>query len=918
MTDWLWSRRAFLQNAGLSLPTLRLFSSARSVPVSGGQNEPESVDSGKFTPVDLSHYFTAKPSDFASREQVKNMLVADPHMDWMIGSADRDGLLHTPSGKQCFRGIKFQLAEEGEQKCWIILSNRNESWLTNAIEIPINQKAGSVCLAQFCDWDVNETPPRDRDVLERVGQQLAEFVYEYRDGSQEVLPIRRRFEVNEPLVEFGDLSFLSVGQAREVATKLTDPIGNAENDWGPLQKGVRDGSYPWGVSSSVWISALPNPHPDKTIKALLIRATCEDTLAVCGLTLFHGNGNPLRYGRLSTYQISLPERVGNEPDRWKVDVDLGVIARTWFPVRFEPEEWLAAPNAGLGAYAAKAPENRYLYIELTANPEATLRLHDLKLATTYVFDLNGAETGEEIKPSDAAPAGVQVQILEREKMWLHGQVLDSATQRPTPVRLAFRSAQGRYIPPYGHRTEINVGWFQDYGADLKLLDDSFAYVDGTFQVELPVGDVYLEMTKGFEYAPVRRKLQIQPGQRELKLEINRIANLQSEGWVTADTHVHFLSPTTALLEASAEGLNLVNLLAAQWGDMFSNVGDITNEPLLSRDKNTMVWVGSENRQHILGHIGLLGQRSPVFPMSAGGVDESYFGDPLWNSMAEWADQCREGGGLVVSPHFPYPKGEVAADVALGKLDAVEIWPQLSAFGAQAGHFNSLRYLDWYHYLNCGYRLPVVGGTDKMGADIAVGANRAYAYIGKEEFTFANWARAVRSGNTFVTSGPLLHFQADGHTPGQEITFPDGSGTIEVQASAKSFVPFHRLEIVMNGEVIASREATQGTRELSLTDRVRVTKPGWIAARCSSELVPFVPWRNMVQAHTSPVYLVLPGQELFSPKVAAYMLALIDGSQAFVENLAVRPDQERMMRVLKTFEDARARLHRRLHDHGIAH
>ena len=99
-------------------------------------------------------------------------------------------------------------------------------------------------------------------------------------------------------------------------------------------------------------------------------------------------------------------------------------------------------------------------------------------------------------------------------------------------------------------------------------------------------------------------------------------------------------------------------------------------------------------------------------------------------------------------------------MVLGKLDAVELWPQRPD-GAQPGHFNFLRFLDWYRYLNCGYRLPAVGGTDKMGAYMPVGANRAYAHIGEEEFNFANWAKAVRSGNTFVTSGPLLVFQADG-------------------------------------------------------------------------------------------------------------------------------------------------------------
>jgi hypothetical protein len=143
-------------------------------------------------------------------------------------------------------------------------------------------------------------------------------------------------------------------------------------------------------------------------------------------------------------------------------------------------------------------------------------------------------------------------------------------------------------------------------------------------------------------------------------------------------------------------------------------------------------------------------------MSAAGPDESYLGDPLWNSMAHWADACRAAGGLAVSVHFPYPTGEIAADVVLGKIDAVELWPQRPA-GPQRGHFNFLRFLDWYRYLNCGYRLPAVGGIDKMGAYMPVGANRAYAYIGQEEFNFASWAKAVRTGNTFVTSGPRALF-----------------------------------------------------------------------------------------------------------------------------------------------------------------
>jgi len=145
------------------------------------------------------------------------------------------------------------------------------------------------------------------------------------------------------------------------------------------------------------------------------------------------------------------------------------------------------------------------------------------------------------------------------------------------VRLAFRSQDGRYIPPYGHRTEINDGWFQDYGGDVKLMDSSFAYVDGTFQVELPVGEVMWSSPKVLNTG-LSRRLNIQLGQRELTLEVSRFMDLRAQGWMTADTHVHFLSPSTAVLEGQAEGLNLVNLLAAQWGDLFTNVGDLRSAP----------------------------------------------------------------------------------------------------------------------------------------------------------------------------------------------------------------------------------------------------------------------------------------------------------------------------------------------------
>jgi hypothetical protein len=250
-------------------------------------------------------------------------------------------------------------------------------------------------------------------------------------------------------------------------------------------------------------------------------------------------------------------------------------------------------------------------------------------------------------------------------------------------------------------------------------------------------------------------------------------------------------------------------------------------------------------------------------------------------------------------------------MVLGKIDAVELYPH-------GEHFNTLRFYDWYRYLNCGYRVPAVGGTDKMGAYMPVGANRTYAHLGDEQFSFENWAKAVRKGNTFMTTGPLLLFQAEGRAPGDEIVLGAGGGTVEVQVEARSFVPFHRLEVVLSGRVVASKEEAAGTQEMTLKEKVPASGPGWLAARCASRLGPTTAWQLGIQAHTSPVYLSVPGQDLFSAPAAAYLLTLLDGAETWVDNLATRPDPERLAKARKTLTDARAHLHRRMHEHGVKH
>ena len=812
-----------------------------------------------FTPIDLERHFNTSATEFGPRDQLRYR--------------SEGGLIRTPAGKQQMRGIPFLLGSgDVRRKTWIGLSTPAAAWAATTVEIPVGQKGKYICLAQFCDWDPHEVRPSGVDDIEKVGELLAEAVIRY-DSGENVLPIRRRFEVGAPSMPWGHWNFLSYTYAQLEPTQLSEGTGMR---WGTNQTSIRDPGGP----PLVWVCALPNPEPERTIRSIVLRSASPDPLLVCGLTLFHGPEHPLRYGRLNVYRVSLP-KAENMEDDWKATVDLGVVARSYVLSPFDASAWLRAPDAALGERRSSAP-SRHLYVEITSNPSAVLTLTNSDTGKRHLFDLGKAAPGKQLQ---AREGSVSIEFLEPDRTWVHGRVLDGATRRPTPVRLAFLSHDGRYIPPYGHRREINDGWFQDYGADLKLRDSSFAYVDGTFQVELPVGEVYVEIAKGFEYTAVRRRLTIAAGQRQLDLEIPRQFDLRAQGWVTADTARPLSLTVDGGSGGQAEGLNLIHLLAAQWGDLYTNVGDLAHGPLTSPDRETVVWPGTENRSHLLGHVGLLGGHGePVYPLSGAfpsGPDEAYFGEALWTSMADWTDACRARHGLAISVHFPYPTAEIAADIVLGKIDAVEL-------RIQNDHFNNLRFLDWYRYLNCGYRLPVVGGTDKMSARVPAGAIRTYAYIGKDEFTFANWSKAVRSGNTFMTTGPVIMFQADGRTAGADITMPPGGGAVEVQAHARSVTPIHRIEIVFNGRIVSMREEPSGAAELTLRDKVRVTGPGWIAARCDSRLGP--------GAHTSPVYVRVPGEEAFSMPAAAYMLTLIEGTQNWVDQIATQSDPARLQRI----------------------
>jgi hypothetical protein len=477
---------------------------------------------------------------------------------------------------------------------------------------------------------------------------------------------------------------------------------------------------------------------------------------------------------------------------------------------------------------------------------------------------------------------------------------------------------GEYLAPVNRHRYPNPFWFEDYSTDFVHGNHYCTYIDGEAQYKLPLSDVYAEVSKGFEIKPVHKVFHINENTEEIVIELEHILPWREKGWVTADTHVHFLSPITALLEGEAEGVNVVNLLASQWGEMFSNIGDFDGRTTIGSLENGgsgeyLVRVGTENRQHILGHISLLGYEGRmILPLTTGGPDESALGDAVESTLSDWARSCREQNGVAILPHFPNPRSEGAASIVLDQIDGVEMTSLSDLYGGISPYSLS----DWYRYLNCGYNVPAVGGTDKMSAKTAVGTVRTYALIKDMQFTYDSWKDALRKGLTFVTYGPLIDFCISGYDAGSEIHMGSGGGTLDVLWQVSSVtIPVTTVELIVNGEIRETRSVDPNEGSYSGCWSLKLHESGWVALRVRG-CYPGKP--EIITAHSSAIMVIVGEKRCFNALDAMTILEQIEGTTAYIKTLGTRAEENKYKKILMTLTSAHRVLHNRMHQNGIYH
>jgi len=280
-------------------------------------------------------------------------------------------------------------------------------------------------------------------------------------------------------------------------------------------------------------------------------------------------------------------------------------------------------------------------------------------------------------------------------------------------------------------------------------------------------------------------------------------------------------------------------------------------------------------------------------------------------LMEWAERCKAQGGLVVIPHFPTPLCENAADLITGKIDGIE----MTSVGNLYRGIDPYSLSDWYRYLNCGYLIAAVGGTDKMAATTAVGTVRTYARIpADKEFTYGTWMEVVRAANTFVTYGPLLEFAVEGKPAGSTIEMKPGGGTVDVTWRLASVtVPMSRVDLMVNGEVRESKQVAPD--EDAGHWSVPIERSSWLALLVRGH---YRDKPEIIVSHTSPVMIEVEGSPFFSAADAVTILDQIEGTIAYLDTVGTRAEDEvykRMrLKLTSAYRDLHNKLHRAGHDH----
>ncbi len=422
-------------------------------------------------------------------------------------------------------------------------------------------------------------------------------------------------------------------------------------------------------------------------------------------------------------------------------------------------------------------------------------------------------------------------------------VLDETTATPTPARLGLYDATGRM--PLPSEDALTISFYDDQTKQIRL-GGSFGpgppwpaenrhvfYTDGRYRARLPLGTYQLVVAKGLEYRIVQRSFNVEAGRNvQLTVTAARWDDMPARDWYSGDAHIHITRPRSENERIStflqAEDVHIANMLEMtnpgaahfqqyDWGAAGQHrAGDHVMVPGIEGPRTAPV-----------GHTISLNISKPLYDR------EQYF---LYHTFFE--EYARQGGlsgyAHIGLDDYNAPGG-LALDVPFGLVDFLEV--------LQGGR---IRTELWYEFLNLGYQLSPVAGSDFPYYD-EPGSVRNYVHV-EGDFTPPAWFESLESGHTFVTNGPMLTLEVNGKKMGSTVNVGRGD-LLNIRATARinpDIDGLDRLELGVHGDVVRSVGAEDGELSLELDHELTAERGLWLAVRAYGEF--------RAVAHSAPVYV----------------------------------------------------------------
>jgi hypothetical protein len=483
------------------------------------------------------------------------------------------------------------------------------------------------------------------------------------------------------------------------------------------------------------------------------------------------------------------------------------------------------------------------------------------------------------------------------------EVLDS-DGRGCVASLTIKDKLDHIYPPQSMRIAPDM-FFQEqiYRADGETM-------------RLPDGEYTVESKRGPEYLRGLQTVTIDSSHNRIDVKLQRWIDPAKWGWYSGDTHIHAagcmhytvptegVTPATVIRHVRGEGLAIGEILTWAGGYYYQKqffTGKAVSPPAALEHPELQAANNASLQSHGTAEDSESELRYDVeisgFPSSHAGhlvllrlKDQDYPGTklvedwPSWNlPILKWAraqgavaGYAHCGWGMIVESN-ELPNYEIPPMDSIGTQEAiVDVTHGVVDFLSGCDTKPVAELNAWYHMLNCGFRLAMIGETDwPCATGERPGVGRSYVRLDRrplDDDGYEAWVRGLNQGRLYYGDGRshILDFKVGGRRSGEEDLVLHSSGTVlieslvaarlEPQSTAetealrtqpytwhleKARIGATRevpVELVVNGLAVAKTTLLADGTPRSIKFKAQIARSSWVALRI------------LPSAHTHPVFV----------------------------------------------------------------